>query len=278
MVVMYLFKHFHLQCEVLNYLGLTSIRIDNGKSIGNKIFKKCCLATFFGLYVAMLICSTFQGFGHSKHTITVSHILIDIIESATELLFVTICISSPLIKMKNWKSFFDLMDKLETEQHKNDQKSTELFKIMLIYISLIAFFLFDIPWFPTSSFYWYYGTLAMNKLYHSSLVYIIYTINTITKHSLELLIEKLNGIQIRSNEEIVREIENNYLCVRKITDEFNIIFGWQIFFAVLTTVLIVLNVVNDTLYLRQTELTTPWEPQIFCDIASALVYMVSICN
>lgn len=224
----------------------------------------------------LVIVSIYQHCTSTIHTITVGHTFVDSIESATELSFVITSIFLPIIRSKNWKLFIDLMENLEQEHINNMEEGTNMFKVLFTYLSILLLILFDISWFIMSNNE-YYLMLAMNKLYYSAMVYFVYTINKIINQVQIIIIKGLNDIKDENGEDTIEQMKRNYLTLYQLTTQFNRIFGLPIFFQMLTTVIIVINIVNDTLYLRLNE-STIWKPQLFCDLVSGPVFMVSRIN
>lgn len=268
--------HFRVQYEVLSYIGLTPLRLKDAENRKRKIFQRCSFVSYFGMYLTMVILSSHKRFEDSKHKITVSHTFVDVIETTVELLFVVTCLLLPIIRSKNWDTLFHIMDNLEKELIKETGTTAGTRGIICIYFPFVLLIIFDISWFliSTKEFHWYYGTLVMNKLYYSCLVYFMYTTNKIVSRFYEILTGNLKEITNgNQTEKKIQESQSNFSALYDLTTQFNLIFGWQIFLVTLTTILIVLNVVNDTLYLNKNE-STIWKTQMFCDLDCAPVYVV----
>lgn len=274
--IMKILRHFRIQCDVLKYLGIARSKSDDNQKVACKILQKCCSILFFGLYLGVATLASRQRFEDSKHTITISHSFVDIIESAIETLFIASCLFLPVIRQNNWKSFISFIENLEQKLATKIERKTSVRTTFVAYLALFLLIIVDMSWFLSGpkQFYWYNGTLALNKLYYCGLVQLIHTTTKLVKNFYEILNEKLTTLKSGEDAKI-EELKQHYLELQQLVGQINVIFGWQIFLVMLTTVLIVLNVVNDTLYLQKTE-STIWKPQMFCDLVCAPVYVVSL--
>lgn len=274
--IMNLFRYFSIHCEILAYLGLTSSLVDEKQTLGRKIMQKIFMIIVFGLYLSTTVLSSYQRLEEGEGIITLSHTVIDFIETSTELSFVIASLLSPISRRKNWSRFFRLMRSLHNFNDHKIRVNVSAVQIPMVYLLIFLMVIFDMIWFFRPDGYnWYSITLAMHKLYYTCFVCIIYITNKSIKNFIIRFINNLK--EIVNNEMEVRKVEllrKPHLIAQKLIEEFNVIFGWQIFFQMMTSVMIILNLVNDIPYVEITE-DTLWTPQIFSEILAAVVSVVS---
>lgn len=267
-------RHFRFQCELLKYIGLTPVELNNENNTVARIIQSIFTVVLVISYTIIAILSSYQRYETSKHTITVSHTFVDIMESCSEILFISTALFLPITRKMTWRNFIKLMNEMEHDLLQNDVKSIGLQKIVSLYVVILILIIFDISWFLTTNdfLHWYCGLLALNKLYYSCFVYFLYSIIIGVKHFYKVLTKKLRN---EKYDQDYNEIKKYFFKLQELIRHFNKIFGWQILFLMITTVLIILNVVNDGLYLKQKQQTI-WKPQIFCDLTSSLAHVVSV--
>lgn len=277
-------KLFSLYYKMAVFLGLAPLR---GKE--NQIPRKL----FYKIFLGVLIFSVMVwAFLFLQERVRIYYklssppfLIVDIVQNIIETLFICSCITLNEVRDDIWQHSLDLISTIEndfTNKNLNLYKKQDnivmcIFKNIICILFSICTHLFELIilsnahpnyFFLNFKIFIYFNEIFMVGFIHKAM--------RILKRRYELLNDVLEEVVKNGEKEVDKLMELGivYQKLYMLTQNFNSLFGWPIFFLLFCTAFAILNCLNG-LFLFDTKSIEIWKV-ILLNISFASIYLVSI--
>ncbi|XP_018567270.1 gustatory receptor 68a-like [Anoplophora glabripennis] len=277
------------QFKLGNILGITPVFFDTNckKRI---MISKVYPVVLTTVFMTSCVVTVTERREHLYRKQKITETIIDIGQCASQTIFVTVCLLGALTKSNNWKLLFIRIREIESKLNHTDfevKKSLLLNNInMIIYhaMFLLLHIYESYDWITTGrpSAIYTYIICRIGLYYQLFELIFICKITRMLRRRYDYLLGILNETIIGNTLSCLTRTRLNwnlndifglYKILYSIVQQFNAIFGWQIFFILQCTVLEVLNSINSVLSHAQTgELDIS---ALVTNLVCSMVYIVS---
>lgn len=242
---------FKITLSIMEYLGFA--KTEKGIVSRNDVLKRV-LNTLNLIFVAyVIIFSITERSDFHKHSSNYVLVIITLMEIISSACFVLLCFVIPKLKSVEWLTLLHHLRLIENDFQFNRKKSL-LHKEFLVVLVLLLSLIFGVSLMLVqfSRFYIIFIARILNTIFYSVFVYFINFITRILKRSYEMLNKKLGMVTKNSEnfESFLVEERKSYLILYNAVRKFNDVFGGQIFFVNITTVMVILNCVSHMLHTK----------------------------
>lgn len=231
------------------------------------------------IYLYCFVGSLLERFaGTKEYHLSFTHKLTDSGESVFELFLFAMCLSIPRYRSKEWQYYFIVFKQLREKLFPTYCLHKRRGEIIAVYVFLLCFIVFDGLSIDVinEKLYRYYCFVAINKIYYGGLAYLMNITTRILRKSYDILNDKLIfQMRVGNNERELTQIKKIQLTLYNAVCHFNSVFGWQIFYMQVITVIITLNVITDLLAVLNTSVDILWTTVMYDSVFTS-VYMVSL--
>lgn len=278
-------KLFFLYYKVAVFLGVAPLRVKENQ-IPIKLFYKLILVVLMFSVIVWSFWFLQERVRIYEKISSPPFLIVDIVQNIIETLFICSCIALNEIRGDIWQHSLDLLEAIENDfTHKNLKLYRKDENIVMCIFKNIMSVLFSVC---TYSFeliilssvhpnYFFLNFKILIYFYEILMVGFIHKVMRILNRRYELLnivLEEIVKNEEKELEHKLMELGIIYQKLYMLTQNFNSLFGWPIFFLLFCTAFAILNCLNG-LFLYDSKSIEIWKV-ILLNISFASIYLVSI--